>query len=210
MSNISILGLSGSLRNARFRRGSRSLACEIAGIETEKDLVAYLVTQTKIRADDFLEAGLSSGAPFDEVYRALHRKRFERGLSNSEAATTTALWAAHRAGAQISHIGLAEHFPPNGPVRESGRLAAALREADGIIVSSPVYFGDRGSLVQSLFEFIASDPDLKRDMAGKIYGGLAVGAKRNGGQETTLIYQMLDMLNMGLLAVGNGHETTAQ
>jgi multimeric flavodoxin WrbA len=210
MSNISILGLSGSLRNARFRRGSRSLACEIAGIETEKDLVAYLVTQTKIRADDFLEAGLSSGAPFDEVYRALHRKRFERGLSNSEAATATALWAAHRAGAEISHIGLAEHFPPNGPVREPSRLAAALREAEGIIVSSPVYFGDRGSLVQSLFEFIASDPDLKRDMAGKIYGGLAVGAKRNGGQETTLIYQMLDMLNMGLLAVGNGHETTAQ
>jgi multimeric flavodoxin WrbA len=210
MPNISILGLSGSLRNARFRRGSRSLACEIAGIETENDLIAYLVTQTKIRADDFLEAGLSSGAAFDEVYRALHKKRFERGLSNSEAATATALWAAHRAGAQISHIGLAEHFPPNGPVREPGRLAAALRAADGIIVSSPVYFGDRGSLVQSLFEFIASDPDLKRDMAGKIYGGLAVGAKRNGGQETTLIYQMLDMLNMGLLAVGNGHETTAQ
>ena len=64
--------------------------------------------------------------------------------------------------------------------------------------------------MQGLFEFIASDPSLKRDMAGKIYGGLAVGAKRNGGQETTLIYQMLDMLNMGLLAVGNGHETTAQ
>ncbi len=79
-----------------------------------------------------------------------------------------------------------------------------------IIVSSPVYFGDRGSLVQSLFEFIESDPLLRQDMAGKIYGGLAVGAKRNGGQETTLIYQMLDMLDMGLLAVGNGHETTAQ
>ncbi|MGA7810080.1 NAD(P)H-dependent oxidoreductase, partial [Bradyrhizobium sp.] len=102
------------------------------------------------------------------------------------------------------------HFPPNGPVREPERLAAALRAADGIIVSSPVYFGDRGSLVQSLFDFVASDPSLTRDMAGKIYGGLAVGAKRNGGQETTLIYQMLDMLNIGLLAVGNGHETTAQ
>jgi multimeric flavodoxin WrbA len=210
MSQISILGLSGSLRNARFRRGSRSLAHELVGIETEKDLTAYLVTQTKIRADDFLEAGLSSGAPFDEVYRALHQKRFERGLSNSEAATAAALWAAHRGGAAISHIGLAEYFPPNGPVREPERLAAALRAADGIIVSSPVYFGDRGSLVQSLFEFIASDPALKLDMSGKIYGGLAVGAKRNGGQETTLIYQMLDMLNMGLLAVGNGHETTAQ
>ena len=123
MSKISILGLSGSLRNARFRRGSLSLANEIEGIETEKDLTAYLVRQTKIRADDFLEAGLSNGAPFDEVYRALQKKRFERGLSNSEAATATALWAAHGAGAAISHIGLAEHFPPNGPVREPSRLA---------------------------------------------------------------------------------------
>ena len=210
MSKISILGLSGSLRNARFRLGSRSLTNELEGIETEKDLTAYLVTQTKIRADDFLEAGLSNGSPFDEVYHALQKRRFERGLSNSEAATAAALWAAHRAGTEISHIALAEHFPPNGPVREPKRLAAALRAADGIIVSSPVYFGDRGSLVQALFEFIASDPDLKRDMAGKIYGGLAVGAKRNGGQETTLIYQMLDMLNTGFLAVGNGHETTAQ
>jgi multimeric flavodoxin WrbA len=210
MPKISILGLSGSLRNARFRVGSRSLATELACIENEKALASYLVEQTRIRADDFLEAGLASGAPFDEVYQALQKKRFERGLSNSEAATAAALWAAHHQGADISHIALAEHFPPNGPVREGERLAEALRAADGIIVSSPVYFGDRGSLVQALFEFIASDANLKRDMAGKIYGGLAVGAKRNGGQETTLIYQMLDMLNMGVLAVGNGHETTAQ
>lgn len=91
MSNISVLGLSGSLRNARFRRGSQSLSREIAGIENERDLTAYLVTWTKIRADDFLEAGLSRGAPFDEVYRALDKRRFERGLSNSEAATATAL-----------------------------------------------------------------------------------------------------------------------
>jgi multimeric flavodoxin WrbA len=210
MSNASVLGLSGSLRNARFRIGSRSLAAELESIENEKALKDYLVEQTKIRADDFIEGGLSSGAPFDEVYRVLQKKRFERGLSNSEAATAAALWAAHRDGAKISHIALAEHFPPNGSVREPERLASALRAADGIIVSSPVYFGDRGSLVQALFEFIASDTSLKRDMAGKVYGGLAVGAKRNGGQETTLIYQMLDMLNVGFLTVGNGHETTAQ
>ena len=87
MSKTLILGLSGSLRNARLRRGGLSLTNEITGIATENDLTAYLVQQTRIRADDFLEAGLSSGAPFDEVYRALHRKRFERSLSNSEAAT---------------------------------------------------------------------------------------------------------------------------
>ena len=47
-------------------------------------------------------------------------------------------------------------------------------------------------------------------MTAKLYGGITVGAKRNGGQETTLIYQMIDMLNLGFLAVGNDSDTTAQ
>ncbi|MBL8491156.1 MAG: flavodoxin family protein [Rhodocyclaceae bacterium] len=89
-------------------------------------------------------------------------------------------------------------------------IRTKLRAADGIIISTPVYFGDRGSLVQSLLDFIAADPALRADLVGKIYGGLAVGAKRNGGQETTLIYQMLDMVNLGLLCVGNSSESTAQ
>ena len=161
MSKISILGLSGSLRNARFRRGSLiSGKRDCRHRNRERSRRPIWCQQTKIRADDFLEAGLSSGAPFDEVYRALHKKRFERGLSNSEAATATALWAAHRAGAQISRIsGSLNISLRTGRCVNQNRLAAALRAADGIIVSSPVYFGDRGSLVQSLFEFIASDPE---------------------------------------------------
>lgn len=89
-------------------------------------------------------------------------------------------------------------------------LFAKLRAADGILISTPVYFGDRSSLAQTLIDFIASDSRLRTNLAGKIYGGIAVGAKRNGGQETTLIYQLLDMVNLGFLAVGNSSETTAQ
>ena len=73
-------------------------------------------------------------------------------------------------------------------------LKAALRRADGILLSTPVYFGDRSSLSQRFIETIRSDAALCRDLAGRIYAGLAVGAKRNGGQETTLIYQMMDMV----------------
>ncbi len=47
-------------------------------------------------------------------------------------------------------------------------------------------------------------------LTGRLYGGIAVGAKRNGGQETTLIYQMIDMLGLGMIAVGNDSDTTAQ
>ena len=124
MSKISILGLSGSLRNARFRRGSLSLANEIEGIETEKELTAYLAQQTKIRADDFLEAGLSKGAPFDEVYRALQRRRFERGLSNSEAATAT----PHPAAAE-SHTSSPSSFARASTIFSSwpARISSAAR-----------------------------------------------------------------------------------
>ena len=47
-------------------------------------------------------------------------------------------------------------------------------------------------------------------MTGKPVAGVAVGAKRNGGQETTLIYQLAECASLGMLAVGNDSETTSQ
>lgn len=205
-----ILGLSGSLRNARFGAGNEKLVAELSTLVTEQDLVEFLAQQTKIRVEDFLEAGRKDGKPFDEVFQALGKLRGERGLSNSEASMAAALWGAIQEGAEIDHIALGAHFPPNGKIRNAAELKQHILDAQVLIISGPVYFGDRGSLVQSLFDFIASEPELKASMKGKLYAGLAVGAKRNGGQETTLIYQMLDMLQMGALTVGNGHETTAQ
>ena len=58
--------------------------------------------------------------------------------------------------------------------------------------STPVYFGDRGSVAHDLIETIRSDPGLRDQLWGKVYAGISVGAKRNGGQETTLIYQLLE------------------
>jgi len=205
-----ILGLSGSLRNARFGIGNAKLVSELAALPNETALTEFLASQTKIRVDDFIEAGRKEKRPFNETFKALGKLRGDRGLSNSEASMAAALWGAQKEGAEIDHLSLASHFPPNGQIRHADRLKRQILDADGIIVSGPVYFGDRGSLVQSLFDFMASDPEIKNALKSKIYGGLAVGAKRNGGQETTLIYQMLDMLQMGALVVGNGDETTAQ
>ncbi len=205
-----ILGLSGSLRNARFGIGNAKLVAELSALPDVTALTEFLASQTKLRVEDFLEAGRKEKRPFDETFKALGKLRGDRGLSNSEASMAAALWGAQQEGARIDHLALSSHFPPNGQIRHADRLKRQLLEADGIIVSGPVYFGDRGSLVQSLFDFMASDPEIKAALSRKVYGGLAVGAKRNGGQETTLIYQMLDMLQMGALVVGNGDETTAQ
>lgn len=205
-----ILGIACSLRNVRHGRGSRKLISELSSIDSEAQLKSLLDEQTKLIVEDFLAAGRAENKPFDEIYKSLRSMPGERGLSNSEAALAAALWGALREGAEIDYMSLANHFPPSGTVNDPEGIRAKLRAADGIIISTPVYFGDRGSLVQSLLDFIAADPVLRADLVGKIYGGIAVGAKRNGGQETTLIYQMLDMVNLGFLCVGNSSETTAQ
>ena len=105
------------------------------------------------------------------------------------------------AGSSLSNV--RRGFEPN-------ELKRKIIEADAIILSTPVYFGDRGSLAQSLIEFIASDQGLAKLCEGKVFGGISVGAKRNGGQETTLIYLLLDMVNLDFLVVGNSSNTTSQ
>lgn len=205
-----VLGIAGSLRNARHSHGSESFVADIASIESQAALARHLAEQTRLLVEEFLSAGRTQKRPFDEIYRELRRRANERGLSNSEAVLAAGLWGAAQEGARIDHLSLAEHFPPSGRIRDPQGVRDKLLAADGILLSSPVYFGDRSSLVQSFIEFIAADQVLRNHVGGKVYGGLAVGAKRNGGQETTLVYQLLDMVNLDFVAVGNSSETTAQ
>lgn len=205
-----ILGIAASLRNARWGRGGQELVEDLARCPDKPALLAYLTRQSELHLENFLQAGRSAGLDFATISRNLQKTSGTVGLSNSEVALAAALWSAQNLGAGIGHISLAEHFTPHGDIRHGEALRQHLLAADGLILSGPVYFGDRGSLAESLLDFIARDPDLRQSLQGKLYGGIAVGAKRNGGQETTLIYQMLDMLDLGLLAVGNDSETTAQ
>jgi multimeric flavodoxin WrbA len=210
MSTPTILGIAASLRNARCGAGVRSLVEELRAIDTKADLLSYLSRQSQVIVEQFLDAGRREGKDFLEIYRNLRREGRDTGLSNTETALAAALWAAHREGAHVDHLSLSDHFTADGRQRRTDELRAKLLAADGLLISGPVYFGDRGSLAESLIAFIAGDADLRRALHGRLYGGIAVGAKRNGGQETTLIYQMLDMANLGFLTVGNDSETTAQ
>jgi multimeric flavodoxin WrbA len=207
---VRVLGVSCSLRNARYGQGSEKLISEIKNLGDEKLLGTYLEAQTKVRLNDFIEAGRGEGLQFDEIYRRLRKSRNDRGLSNSEAALVAGLWGAQQDGAEIEHIGLGDYFPMAGDCKSLGELRQRVCAVDAILVSGPVYFGDRGSIAQDFFEFLHNDEECGRHIKNRIYGGIAVGAKRNGGQETTLIYQLIDATNMSMLAVGNDTETTSQ
>jgi multimeric flavodoxin WrbA len=204
-----VLGISASLRNART--GSRdNLAKELGALPDRVALEEYLRRQTSLRVEAFLNAGRAENKPFTEIYENLRRNSGEQGLSNSEAAAACGLWGALQQGADIEHVSLARYFPASGRARHMEELRAKILQSDALLISGPVYFGDRGSLAQSFIEFCSADREIREYLKGRLYAGIAVGAKRNGGQETTLIYQMLDMANLSMLAVGNSSDSTSQ
>ena len=76
-------------------------------------------------------------------------------------------------------------------------------EADGIIIGSPVYFGNVTSQLKILMD--RSRP-LRREfkLKNKVCGALAVGASRNGGQETTIQAIHNYLLIQDAILVGDG------
>jgi multimeric flavodoxin WrbA len=64
-------------------------------------------------------------------------------------------------------------------------VLGSMKEADGIILGSPVYFGNVTSQLKMLMD--RSRP-LRRDfkLKNKVGGAISVGGSRNGGQETTI------------------------
>ncbi len=210
MTKPRILGISASLRNARRKTGNSDLINELCAISSQEELFQYLEQEASFHLENFKQAGRTENLPFNELYKNLRKQKGNKGLSNSEVALASALWSAYQVGAEIDHLSLSEYFTTTKKQKNIDELKQKIIEADGFIISTPVYFGDRGSLAQTLLEMIRQDEELRNMFKDKVYGGLTVGAKRNGGQETTLIYQLLDMINCNAYGVGNDSETTSQ
>lgn len=127
-----------------------------------------------------LEKIINSNDIFNSIYAIV----YEGKISNSQALLLSAMCGAKKEGAEMSIV-----YPGD----------KVSSDFDGVILSTPVYFGDRSSV---LHNFIC-DVGLK----DKAVGVVSVGAKRNGGQETTNIYSLYDCLDRGSLITGNGPPT---
>lgn len=78
-----------------------------------------------------------------------------------------------------------------------------LEASDGIIVSSPVYFGSVTAQIKALFDRSIL---LRRNgllLKGKVGGAIAVGGARNGGQEFTINAIHSWMHIHGMIVVGD-------
>ena len=83
-------------------------------------------------------------------------------------------------------------------------LIQEVKESDGIILGTPVYFGDRSSIANKFLQLTQKHNILSR----KAFGAVSTGAKRNGGQETANIYTLQEAMAQDAVVVGNGPKTS--
>lgn len=83
----------------------------------------------------------------------------------------------------------------------------AMKECDGLILASPVYFGMLSGQLKTMMDrcvCIRANYGDKLPLMGKIGAGIACANSRNGGQETTLQNIHTFLLQMNMLVVGDG------
>jgi len=98
--------------------------------------------------------------------------------------------------------------PPSEQNDDFAKLIPKLTDPKlaGIIVGSPVYFGNMSSLAKAFFDRLIV---LRKDFAlgNKVGGALAVGGGRNGGQEQVLRSIHTSMMGQEMIIVGDGRPT---
>lgn len=129
-------------------------------------------------------------------------------ISNTEACLVASLQGAASEGAQIDIVRANKFFPKGYPQDitkdKEKKLVDLIKKHDGIIIATPVYFGDRSSYAANFIRLL-KEHNLLRD---KVVGVVSAGAKRNGGQETTNIYTLWETLEGGAYVCGNGPKTS--
>ena len=78
-----------------------------------------------------------------------------------------------------------------------------LPSADGIIIGSPVYYGDMAADIK---KFIDESVKFHGKLAGKVGGAFASSAGVGGGNETTIMAIIKALLIHGMVVQGSHHE----
>jgi multimeric flavodoxin WrbA len=137
----------------------------------------------------------------------IEKMSFSKQISNSDACLMASLFGVHQEHGGFDVIRLRSFFPgkhPDSPPRNSRKLLKISGEADGFIISSPVYFGDCSSYLGSFFNYLRAN----RLLENRVVGVDSVGAKRNGGQETAIIFALSEASRNGAIVCGNGPSTS--
>lgn len=125
-------------------------------------------------------------------------------LSNSDIGVACASYGASSEGAIINLVRLNQVINVEGRVNNDGfeTVDKIIEDGDGIIIGSPLHFGNSSSYVMRFMELLSQQKQLA--LLDKVVGFSLVGARRNGGQEAGNIFGLLESSQLGACVVGDG------
>jgi len=103
-------------------------------------------------------------------------------------------------------------FDPANPKATQGGFADLIPilsdpNVGGIVVGTPVYFGNMTSLCKAFLDHCMAFRQQKFALSGKVAGIVAVGAARNGGQELAIQSVHAALLCQEMIIIGDGRPT---
>lgn len=127
----------------------------------------------------------------------------KKQLSNSEVATYLAAFGAKNENCEVEVYRLNEAIDDSGKTNKLfDEITSKVMEAEGLIVGSPLHFGNPSSYLLRFWELLSATND--RPLANKIVGHVIAGARRNGGQEAANIFGLFECAQLGAIIVGDG------
>ena len=125
---------------------------QLRKIDSENELKEFLKNESEKHLENFIESGRQEGLPFDQIFKKLKKTGGRTGLSNSEVILSSALWSVYQAGCEIELLSLADVFPHWGEAKNLDLVKETVLRADALLISTPVYFGDRSSLANDFID----------------------------------------------------------
>jgi len=147
-----------------------------------------------------------NGSPRKEGNSGLLLERALQGAAANGARTTVIQAAEILADVAVPFCTVCTN-PCAGVCAHGNKLGETyelLKQADGIIMASPVYFGTVSGQLKALCDktrFLRRD----KSLLNVIGGAIACGASRFGGQETAVAAMHDMMLVHGMIIVGDGY-----
>jgi multimeric flavodoxin WrbA len=175
----------------------------------ETSVIGLISTLRGRISSELLHLFLNRSNSYDDILEVIYKLGGDKRISNSESLLLASMYGAKQNGARVNLVHLSNYCSLDGGNHyRKDDLLTIVEESQGIIISTPVYFGDRSSLIQELFDLLNSKRSSSPfPLNNKAVGVVSVGAKRNGGQETAITYALAECLNMGAAIVGNGPPT---
>ncbi len=129
------------------------------------------------------------------------RSRGFKGNSNSDIALRAVYEGVKEKVVMSEPLSLNRNMFPDGSVKNEKEIIDQVKLSEAIVFATPVYFGNFTSLLYDFFELLKLH---KISLEGKVVGFCAIGAKRNGGQEATIISGAWEAMNLGAIVVNDG------